>query len=552
MKKKLLFLFPIAVIPSLLCTLGRETFQVASAYNISKLPTTINLKDNTADEIRNYYSSLNSLSDEERQGTNLLKNLKPILKANQKYYSYDSGNAIWQIYEIADRDWAKSPASSTTQGEYSASTNTIINYKYGTGKTDAKNNPYIRALYVNRNVDNNVHAWTNDNGESASHGDNKPWNIDREHIWQKSAGFEDSGAGGARGDPMHLWAGDSYVNSSFHSNYYYGYVDKTKTYKDAGTDSKYSYLAGNLMGYSKTLGGETNVFEPQDSDKGDIARALFYMMARYNYLSGNDSDGIDSNNPNLELVNDLTTYAKKGYMSTTTITGKNGIIQDLLMWNKIDPVDEYEIHRNNLLFNNYTNNRNPFIDFPQWADCIWGTVDNQGHYNPSPRGQAHPNSDSINDSGFTISASSISLKEGETKTISATTENNTSITWSLSSNDFISLSKTTSASGEEITITAIKGGKTTITAKAIVGGQEVTKECVVNVQAPISPILIIVAVIVVIGAIIIIAVVSAKNKKLGKKIGKKATNYAKTYLTGSSSSGKKKSPSKKSSSTKKK
>ncbi len=40
------------------------------AYSIANLPTTINLNDNSKEEIRYYYSSLNSLSESERQGTN--------------------------------------------------------------------------------------------------------------------------------------------------------------------------------------------------------------------------------------------------------------------------------------------------------------------------------------------------------------------------------------------------------------------------------------------------------------------------------------------------
>lgn len=51
------------------------------AYSSSSLPTTIDLNDNSESEIRNYYWSLNSLSASERQGDNLLKNLKDILKA---------------------------------------------------------------------------------------------------------------------------------------------------------------------------------------------------------------------------------------------------------------------------------------------------------------------------------------------------------------------------------------------------------------------------------------------------------------------------------------
>ena len=371
---------------------SRRDIKEAKAYSTSSLPTTIDLNDSSESDIRAYYSSLDSLSEEERKGNNLLKNLKTILKNGQKYYSYDTGKNIWKIYESADRDWVKSPASEISG--YNSETNTITGYSYGDSETNPGTNPYIHALYVNRSVDNNVRAWARTGTTTTSHGGNNEWCIDREHIWPKAEGFETEAKGGARGDPMHLWPGDSDVNSAEHSNYYYGFVDSvTKT-------GKWSYATENLMGNSKTLGGSTKVFEPQDSDKGDIARAIFYMVARYNYLSGSDSDGIDSNNPNLALTQSLSDWANEGYVSTTTQTGKMGILTDLLEWHHLDPVDEFEIHRNNLLYKNFTNNRNPFIDFPEWVDYIWGTAIYNGKsyqsYDPTPTGYADTTEDVIN------------------------------------------------------------------------------------------------------------------------------------------------------------
>ena len=46
------------------------------------------------------------------------------------------------MYEITDRDWEKSPASSTTYGSYDEATNTITGYQYGS-TSSPKNNPYI-------------------------------------------------------------------------------------------------------------------------------------------------------------------------------------------------------------------------------------------------------------------------------------------------------------------------------------------------------------------------------------------------------------------------
>ena len=453
----------------------------AHGYSISSLPTTIDLNDTSAANIRSYYSSLNSLAQNQRQGTNLLKNLKTILKNGQKYYSYDSGNAIWQIYEISDRDWAKSPASSTTYGTYNSSTNTITGYTYGTSTSNGKNNPYIHALYINRNVTNETRAW--DDHQQTE------WGINREHVWPKAEGFEGSGAGGARGDPMHLMAGNGYSNN-IHSNYYYGYVNTDSSYTNCGT--KYSNQNGNLLGKSKTKGGTTNVFEPQDCDKGDIARAIFYMVARYNYLSGSDSDGIDCDNPNLALTSSLSDWSSSSYLSTTTNTGKMGIMEDLLAWHHADPVDEYEIHRNNLLYTNYTNNRNPFIDFPEWADFIWGTVTYNGStyqsYNSTPTGYATPNSDTINgynsSAGVSISDTSINIETGSSAQISATSSDSSAITWTTSNSNVASISSSSSSSGSAITITGVSVGSATITAKATISGTQYSKTCTVNISAP--------------------------------------------------------------------
>ena len=476
MKKRIIFglslagllVFSSAVLPNL----KDEKSEVVSGYSASSLPTTIDLNDSTEENIRSYYSSLNNLDTSERQGTNLLKNLKTILKNGQKYYSYENGESIWKMYEITDRDWEKSPASAISG--YNSQTKKITGYSYGSG-TD----PYVRALYINRDVENQTKARANHNQDQ--------WGINREHLWPKAEGFDSSGAGGARGDPFHLVAANGYVNN-IHSNYFYGYVKTSSSYTDCG--SKYSNQAGNLRGTSKTLNTGT-VFEPQDCDKGDIARSIFYMAARYNYWSGSDSDGINTNNPNLVLTQDISKWSSSGYTSTTSTKGYLGIISDLLNWHHEDPVDEYEIHRNNLLYKNFTNNRNPFIDFPEWADFIWGTADYDGttfvEYDKTPTGYATPSSDTINDyndSGETISVTGVSLnkdsttiKVGGAETLTASISprkaSNKTVTWSTSDSDVATVSGGT--------IRGIAEGTATITVTTADGG--FTDTCTVTVSA---------------------------------------------------------------------
>ena len=459
---------------SALVIVQNKNYQEVSAYSIANLPTTIDLNDCTDAEIRSYYAGLDSLSESERKGTNLLKNLKPILSNNQKYYSYDSNTKIWQIYEIADRDWEKSPASSTTYGTYDATANKITGYQYGTSKDDVKNNPYIHALYNNRNLDNQAKAWGNHEQDG--------WGINQEHIWAKSHGFQDKGSdgtGGARGDPMHLWAGNGWANHE-HSNNFFAFVDKTKDYSDAGT--KYQTAYGNLTGYSKNAGGNEKVFEPQDSDKGDIARAIFYMVARYNNYAG-ATEGIDGNNPNLVMLNDLSQNNTTGTGTASKSFGM-GLLSDLLAWNKLDPVDEYEVHRNNLLYKNYTNNRNPFIDFPEWAEYIWGTANYDGTgYNSTPRGAAKPATDVIGQAGdtFEVSIEDIKFSVGETVKVSGKNAD-ADIAWSVDDNSVVSLDKSSTVNDEEVTVTALKNGTTTIRASAYAGGDLINKTISVTVS----------------------------------------------------------------------
>ena len=479
LKNSIALLLPLAMATGALLGARNTKVQEVSAYTSeSSLPTTIDLNDTSASNIRSYYSSLNSLSTSERQGTNLLKNLKTILKNGQKYYSYDSGNFVWQIYEIADRDWSKSPASAITYGSYNSSTNKITGYTYGSNSSP-KNDPYVHSLYTNRNVTNEAKAWGDHTQTN--------WGINREHVWPKAEGFETSGDGGARGDPMHLMAANGYANN-IHSNYYYGYVDTSKSYTNCG--DKYSYTAGNLLGTSKTVGGSVSVFEPQDSDKGDIARAIFYMVARYNYYSGSDSDGISSNNPNLALTQSLSDWSKTSFSSTTSKKGYMGIMTDLLAWHHADPVDSYEIHRNNLLYTNYTNNRNPFIDFPEWADFIWGTATYNGtsyqSYSSTPTGYATPSSDTINgynQASSTISVTGVSLNKnsttlvvGGTETLTATVSpsnaTNKNVTWTSSNTSVATVSNGT--------ITAKKAGNATITVKTSDGNKTATCSVTVN------------------------------------------------------------------------
>lgn len=100
----------------------------------------------------------------------------------------------------------------------------------------------------------------------------------------------------------------------------------------------------NNRNYGVDYNGPQN---SQGSWHGDVARSLFYMATRYNGL------GVVNGNP------------------SETPVGSIGDLTTLLQWNTADPADDYEMNRNNIIYN-WQKNRNPFIDFPNLADYIWG------------------------------------------------------------------------------------------------------------------------------------------------------------------------------------
>ncbi|MDB4673581.1 endonuclease, partial [Verrucomicrobiales bacterium] len=93
-------------------------------------------------------------------------------------------------------------------------------------------------------------------------------------------------------------------------------------------------------------------WEPQDSEKGDLARGCFYMAVRYD---GSDSDTLD-----LELSDDP---SRDG--------SRFGLLSRLLEWHRSDPVDDVELLRNDTIADQYQRNRNPFIDRPEFAELLY-------------------------------------------------------------------------------------------------------------------------------------------------------------------------------------
>jgi len=155
---------------------------------------------------------------------------------------------------------------------------------------------------------------------------------------------------------------DKYVNG-LRASFPYGVVDAAST-----TTSNGSKLGNNLnSGYSAGYSG--TVFEPIDEFKGDIARINLYFAVRYeDQVAGWSYTMFDGS-------------ADKVFNQT--------FLNILYQWHTQDPVSQREIDRNNAIFTEQ-NNRNPFIDHPEYVLEIWQNTLNVKDYT-ADRFNIHPN-----------------------------------------------------------------------------------------------------------------------------------------------------------------
>lgn len=157
---------------------------------------------------------------------------------------------------------------------------------------------------------------------------NTPGGWNREHVWPKS--LADFGNSGGAEDLHHIRPTDSSLNNS-RDNLKYGEVEGgTELYGTAVTEKAHGgKLGGGYM-------------EPLDNAKGDVARICLYVYARY----GGE----------LSKCSDITNVFQS--------------VDVLLDWCALDPVDTWEMGRNEVVYA-IQGNRNVFIDYPELAWLIF-------------------------------------------------------------------------------------------------------------------------------------------------------------------------------------
>lgn len=141
-------------------------------------------------------------------------------------------------------------------------------------------------------------------------------------------------------DLYHIYPADGYVNNR-RGNLPFGEVGITVWESTNG-----SKVGQNTFGkYTKT------VFEPIDEYKGDIARSYFYVVTAYeDNVSQWNSDQLGGNS--FPAFNEWS-------------------LELLLKWHREDPVSLKEVRRNEEV-SKLQGNRNPYIDYPELVEHVWG------------------------------------------------------------------------------------------------------------------------------------------------------------------------------------
>ena len=162
------------------------------------------------------------------------------------------------------------------------------------------------------------------------------WGI--EYLWPQSRGISSSGADYT--DLFNLRASNPSILSARGSRFF-----------DFGDPYSSGYQSPAHALAASDTSADSDSWEPRPDERGDIARALFYMDVRY--------DGTETNTTDLML---------KDLIGTTS---DMAVLATLYRWHQDDPVSPDEQRRNQLIYTQFQGNRNPFVDRPEFVYAVY-------------------------------------------------------------------------------------------------------------------------------------------------------------------------------------
>jgi endonuclease I len=263
-----------------------------------------------------YYNSVNATN-----ATTLRATLHPVIHNHTRFPYTSTSTDTWNILDAADQD----PLNS----------NNILDV-------------YKNASYVKAGAGNNYYQ--------------------REHTWPNSYGFPNDGASNYPYTDCHMLflADGSYNNSR--SNKLYRTCSASCTEMITNFYNGHGGGSGIYPGNSNwTTGSNTDgTWETWIGRRGDVARAILYMDIRY---EGGTHGITGVAEPDLIVTDNEALIAASNTGSNESVAYM-GLRSVLLQWHQQDPPDDVERRRNDVVYS-YQGNRNPFIDHPEWVDCLY-------------------------------------------------------------------------------------------------------------------------------------------------------------------------------------
>lgn len=179
----------------------------------------------------------------------------------------------------------------------------------------------------------------------------------REHTWPNSLGFpNDDGKNYPYTDCHQLFLADIQYNGARGS----------LPFGNTGGTEWPTLQNGGVGGAGDSNWEGASRFEVWSDRRGDIARALFYLDVRYD---GSSHGGTGWSEPDLVLTDSAALINGSSTGSNESVAYM-GYLSTLLAWHAADPVDAKELERNDVVFG-FQGNRNPFVDHPEWVDCLF-------------------------------------------------------------------------------------------------------------------------------------------------------------------------------------
>ena len=219
-----------------------------------------------------------------------------------------------------------------------------VRYRYGSGNKKTWDGFY----HTDRDTTTNLVLDMYSNNQRYFNSENPTASVagfDIEHMLPKS--WWGGTVNEAYCDLFHLVPGDLSANRS-------------KSNHAPGIPSDSTFNNGSFVTGSGSAYGLQRVFCPADEYKGDFARAYFYIVTCY----GDSLTWVESGEPGAAMTNDSWQEFRPW-------------LRDLLVqWHRNDPVSEKE-KRRAVEVNKIQGNRNPYIDYPELVEYIWGNKQGQ-------------------------------------------------------------------------------------------------------------------------------------------------------------------------------